>query len=367
MNFPAMLLTGGAVSFFVCLLIVATKRFHGHLSLDSTVGVQKFHLVPTPRIGGLAICAGVVVACATAPTDVADLLFLMLVAGLPAFAAGILEDVTKRVSVRTRLLVTMVSGLLAWALTDISLTRVNVVGVDWLLGFVPISVLFTMFAVGGAANAFNIIDGFNGLAGGVTMISLAALGGVAYQVNDIVLVQICIALGVVSLGFMLLNFPYGKIFLGDGGAYLLGFLVAWVAILLPMRNDSVSVWASLLACAYPILETCFSIARKSRRRGHHPGQPDNVHLHMLLYRRVSKRVYPSASPALQNGLTSPFGWTYALIPAAFAVLWPTETALLVFGLFASALIYRALYLRLTQFRWCFSTNRKRHLAPVSQG
>jgi UDP-N-acetylmuramyl pentapeptide phosphotransferase/UDP-N-acetylglucosamine-1-phosphate transferase len=70
-----------------------------------------------------------------------------LLAGIPAFIFGLLEDVTKRVSVKIRLLATMASGVLGWGITGTSLTHVDIFGIDWLLSFTLISVIFTAFAV----------------------------------------------------------------------------------------------------------------------------------------------------------------------------------------------------------------------------
>jgi UDP-N-acetylmuramyl pentapeptide phosphotransferase/UDP-N-acetylglucosamine-1-phosphate transferase len=353
-------LAGSLSTALLCTLLVLTRAHHGHLSLDSTVGVHKFHTDPAPRIGGFAVYLGLIVVLKLAPHTVRALLMPMMVAALPAFVMGLWEDLTKRVSVNARLASTFFSGVLAWCLLDISLTRVNVPVVDWLLAnSLPASVLFTAFAICGASNAFNIIDGFNGLASGVALIALAALGLIAAQVGDQTLVLLCLAIASVTTGLMLVNFPYGKIFLGDGGAYLIGFLIALVAVLLPMRNASVSVWATLMACGYPILETLFSIARKLKRRGHAPAQPDQLHLHMLVYRRLSRRAFPLANRSLQNGLTSPWIWLFAILPSSIALLWYESTPTLCAGFFLCAMVYRVIYLRLTQFRWCLWTTRSR--------
>ena len=347
------LLAGSVTTALLCMVLVLTRARHGHLSLDTTIGVQKFHTAPTPRIGGIAVYLGLMVVLGLVPYGVRTLLMPMVVAALPAFVMGLWEDLTKRVSVRKRLFSTFLSGVLAWWLTDISLTRVNVPVADWLLAHsLPASVLFTAFAVSGASNAFNIIDGFNGLAGGVALIALAALALIAAQVGDQTIVYLCLSVGCVTLGFMVVNFPFGKIFLGDGGAYLIGFLIAWIAVALPMRNVNVSVWATLMACGYPILETLFSIVRKLKRRGHTPGQPDHVHLHMLVYRRMVRFAFAQADSALQNGLTSPYVWLFALLPATIAALWYESSTVLCAGFAFSAFIYWLIYLRLTQFRWC---------------
>jgi len=340
-------------SFAICVLLVVTKSHHGHLSMDSAIGVQKIHEAPTPRIGGLAVAGGLLIGLAVAGPAARSVLLPMLLAALPAFLIGLWEDVTKRVRVRTRLGVTMLSGLLGWIITGVSLTRVNVPGMDYVLSTVlPISVLFTAFAVTGAANAFNIIDGFNGLSSGVAIVCLSALAAIAGRAGDIPMVYACAFIGAAALGFLLVNFPWGKIFLGDGGAYLLGFLIGWIAVWLPMRNHGISVWATLLACAYPILETGFSIWRRSRR-DRSPGDADRLHLHSLVQRRVVVKLFPQASGLVRNSMTGALMWCAALVPAVLAAQFPSNSALLAVCFALCALGYSAVYARLTQFRWCF--------------
>ncbi len=353
--------TSGIVALFMCILLVATKHIHGKLSMDTAAGVHKFHISPTPRIGGIAILSGLLAGWATmkigdsssTPTvqETCTLFGKMLLAAVPAFIFGILEDVTKRIGVRARLFATMGSGLLACALTGTMINTVDVWGIDNLLAMTPIAVAFTAFAVGGVANSFNIIDGFNGLAAGALLLSLTAIGSIAANSGDSTLAIVCALLAASVVGFAVVNFPLGKIFLGDGGAYLLGFMVAWAGVMLPARNPEISPWAALLACGYPILEVLFSIWRKYRREGSHPGQPDKVHLHMLFYKRISKRTFRDAPAALQNGLTSIFAWAYALVPATIAMTWPDKTGALIAGFAASGILYRAIYVRLTQFKW----------------
>lgn len=339
------------VTLVCCLALVLTTKWHGRLSLDTTVGLQKFHSAPTPRIGGLATLAGLVAGYGVAPEPVRQLLGLLLIASLPAFCAGLLEDVTKKVGVRERLLATIFSGFLACYLTGMALTRTGVPGLDDLLSFAPVSVLFTAVAIGGMANAVNIIDGFNGLAGGVLSIMFVALGVIAAGVGDQALAGTCWALAGCSVGFTLVNWPFGKIFLGDGGAYQLGFAVGWVAVVLVVRNPAVPAWAPLMVCAYPVLEVAFSIVRKSRRAGYNPGQPDRVHLHMLVHRRVVRPWLSSSSPTLQNGLTSPFAWLYAAVLAAWGSIFAQHSFYLMAGFVAAALAYASVYTRLTRFRW----------------
>jgi UDP-N-acetylmuramyl pentapeptide phosphotransferase/UDP-N-acetylglucosamine-1-phosphate transferase len=316
---PAYLLIGLVVAFGAGVLLVFTKHWHGRFSLDHTHGVQKFHTKPTPRIGGVAVASGLVATWAWAPYDVNTLLGPMLLAGVPAFVAGVAEDVTKRVGVAARLLATMFSGLVAWWLTGIALNRVDIPLLDDVVAWAPVAVAFTAFAVAGVANAVNIIDGFNGLSSGTVLILLTALGLIAQGQGDPTLALACASVGVAVGGFWLVNFPLGKIFLGDGGAYLSGFCLGWLAVLLLMRHPDVSTWLVLLACAYPVTEVLYSVWRRHRARLP-SGAPDNLHLHSLIKTQVVMRRVPHWKPRLRNAAVSPLMWMFAAVPAALAVV-----------------------------------------------
>jgi UDP-N-acetylmuramyl pentapeptide phosphotransferase/UDP-N-acetylglucosamine-1-phosphate transferase len=333
---------GLVVSFLVSIGLVVTTKWHGKFTLDGTHGIQKFHDVPTPRIGGVAIFLGMLFAWFASDDALQDMFGPILIAGLPAFCFGVAEDLTKRVSVRTRLLATMASGTLAWALTGASVTHTGIIGVDFALTWIPFSVLFTAFAVGGVANSVNIIDGFNGLAGGTVAICLVALGLIAHNCGDVKLAQLCFIVCAVTVGFLVVNFPFGKLFLGDGGAYLLGFVLAWLAVTLAYRNPSVSAWAPLLACAYPIFETVFTIARRMWASSH-PGQPDSHHLHSLINVAISARLFPNLRADLRNASVSPFSWVIAAIPAAFSVQFASRNGVLVLCAVFSFVIYLGFY------------------------
>ena len=348
--YPALL--AGCVSLAVALLLVFTQHWHGHLSMDSTVGVQKFHTQPTPRIGGIAIATGVLTGYALSQPLCKSLLWPLLLASIPALGFGLLEDLTKSVSVRTRLLATMASGVLGWAITGFSITNADVPGLNYLLTFTALSVAFTAFAVGGVANAINIIDGFNGLAAGTVVIILSSLGVMATAVGDANLALVCLILAGAVIGFGMVNWPLGKIFLGDGGAYFVGFAIAWVAVLMLARHPEISAWAPMLVCGYPILEVLFSIVRRSRR-GLSAGDADRLHLHSLVNRRLVRRLLPQASNLGRNSATGVIMWVAATLPAVIAVSWPTHSHLLVLAYVVCAMLYSAVYARLTQFRWCY--------------
>lgn len=345
-------LVGGAAAFAVAVALVLTKHRHGHLSMDTQIGVQKFHTDPTPRVGGVAIVMGAVCAYLAAPSGYFHGLYWpLLLASIPAFLFGLIEDLTKRVSVKSRLFATMASGIAGWVITGLSITDVNVWGVDYLLSFTLVSVVFTAFAVGGVANAINIIDGFNGLSGGTVIIAALSMASISLQAQDLEVARVCVVLALVTLGFLLVNWPWGKLFLGDGGAYFLGFALAWVAVLLLARNPEVSAWAPMLACGYPILEVGFSIWRRKKRHMS-PGDPDRLHLHSLVKRRLVRELFPQTSNILRNSLTGAFMWIAGLLPAILASNYWGQTLMLLLSFVLCAFIYSAVYARITQFRWC---------------
>lgn len=345
-----------AASFITCLALVLTQKWHGSFSMDSSSGVQKVHSTPTPRIGGIGIAIGVCAGFAASSHGIAAaekrmILGAILMAGIPAFIFGLLEDLTKKISVKIRLLATMASGVLGWGITGTSLTHVDIPGVDYLLSFTIISVIFTAIAVGGVANSINIIDGLNGLTAGTALIILAAFGIIARQVGDIPLAFTCMIIAGSVAGFFFVNWPKGKIFLGDGGAYFLGFTLAWIAVLLPERNSNISPWTSLLICSYPIIEVGFSVLRRSLREGYSPTQPDFFHLHSLANKRWARKIFSNFSKPMQNGLTSPFLWIYAAIPCSLAIITYQNKLLIAAAFIFSLICYLMFYCKLAFFRW----------------
>jgi UDP-N-acetylmuramyl pentapeptide phosphotransferase/UDP-N-acetylglucosamine-1-phosphate transferase len=346
------LASGVTTVLVLSLLLVLTARWHSMLTACEITGIQKIHRGVVPRVGGVAILLGFVAATylSLESTDV-SIMWLLFFAALPAWLCGTLEDLTKAINTRTRLLATMSSALLAWWLTGYGIYRVDVIGIDSLLAFTPIAVLFTIFAVGGVAHSINLIDGLNGLAAGIVLICVGALAWVAAKQNDTELLYLTLVVMAVTLGFLLINYPFGKIFLGDGGAYTLGFFLAWISVMLVARHEtSVSPWAPFLICAYPILETLFSMLRRiqgDRRMDH----PDRVHLHSLVFRRVVPRLFPNTGLTARNALATPFLWLFALAPALAGVYWHDSTLACITAILITALLYTVLYRRLVRFKW----------------
>lgn len=356
-----------AASLMTALAILYTQNIHGHLTLDGHVGVQKLHKQPTPRIGGVALVAGALVGGFSLPADAKDLWWPICLASLPALLFGLAEDLTKRVSVKARLLATICAGLLFSALTGYRITHVDIPGLDLLFSFWLPSILFTAFAIGGIANAINIIDGVNGLASGTSIIILAGLAIVAAQVGDTAILGIClVAIGALG-GFFLLNFPMGRIFLGDAGAYSTGFALAVIAVALPERNAELSPLIGLLALSYPVTETLVSIHRRLRRAGTHPGQADRLHLHSLVYRSLALRLAQLLGvPHWRNALTGLLMMGFPLASAVGMVVFQSSSIGIVVCFVVLFCVYLVLYRRVALLKTP-GVNRLFRNSTVSRG
>jgi UDP-N-acetylmuramyl pentapeptide phosphotransferase/UDP-N-acetylglucosamine-1-phosphate transferase len=352
-----------AVSFFACAAIVRAERTLA-IGLDAGGGgPQKFHAGAVPRVGGIAMLAGIASVPLFLPSrEAAFLLTLLLAAAAPAFIGGLAEDITRRVSPAQRLYAAFAAAALGFLLLDARVTDLEIPGTGPLLGFALCSFLFTLLTVAGFSHALNIVDGFNGLSSMVVLLMLVGLGVVAYQVNDEPVLAAALVIGGAVLGFLAWNYPKGLIFAGDGGAYLLGFLTAELAVLLAHRNSEVSAWFPAVLLLYPVVETVFSIYRKKVLRGQSPGEPDGIHLHMLIHKRLVRQ--PRGAKWKMNALTTPYLVALsALTVLPGAVFWSHTLALIVIVIGFIA-VYLWLYWAIVRFKTPkFMVLRRARFAP----
>ena len=342
------LLVALVASFIASFLIVRYEHLHSQYSGDNNFSEpQKFHTLTVPRIGGIAIIFGLVMSTAISLLNQepkTSLLVIFLGCSIPCFGIGLAEDLTKNISIKIRLAICALGGMLAIYLLQIQITSLAIPFVDNLLIVPAISIAFTCFAIVGLTNAYNIIDGFNGLASMVALIALSAIFYIAILVSDPVIASLALVMIGAICGFFVWNYPKGAVFLGDCGSYLIGFWIAVLSILLTSRHQDISPWFALMVNGYPIFETLFTIYRRKIHRGRNPGMPDAIHFHTLVFRRIVNPAHPKQISNLShiaNSRTSPYLWVlsgFAVIPAV--LFWRSSTILMIFaGLFACTYIW----------------------------
>lgn len=134
------------------------------------------------------------------------------------------------------------------------------------------------------------------------LLSAGAFFHLAISADDVPQTTACRVLIGALAGILTLNWPRGKLFLGDGGAYMAGAALGWITIMIYARVPEVSAWALLLICAYPIQEVLFSIWQR-RRRKKHWGHPDRLHLHSLVGQHLVKPWMSRSSALARNSAT----------------------------------------------------------------
>ena len=138
-------------------------------------------------------------------------------------------------------------------------------------------------------NAFNLIDGLNGLSSYISISIAASLSIVSFDVGNSQFAIFLVLLSFAVLGFSVLNFPFGKIFLGDGGAYALGHLLVWSAILLIDKETEISPFSILLIFFWPVADTGLAIWRRWKLEPRR--QTRSASLHQLTMRFFEIRMF----------------------------------------------------------------------------
>ncbi|RZI71261.1 MAG: glycosyl transferase [Variovorax sp.] len=351
------------ISFLVAAIavLVFMRRARRHARRYAADMPQRFHKGHVPRLGGAGIFIGMGAAWLAAgwfgdpfnvtwPVKASGLMLLCIA---PAVLGGITEDVTQKVKVRWRLGLTLGSALLLCWLLDLGVYRTGFPFVDgWMRAMPYAAILFAALAIGGLPHAFNIIDGYNGLAGTVAVLVCLAISHVSLQVGDRQLAAMVICLVGATLGFLMWNYPRGKIFAGDGGAYVWGVVIAVACVTLVQRHSAVSPWFPMLLLIYPVWETLFSIYRKLAR-GQSPGMADALHFHQLIFRRIVRVAFEDneARQLLsRNNRTSPYLWMFAAMSVVPAVLFWNNTIMLMLFCLLFVATYVSAYLMIVRFK-----------------
>ena len=306
-------LTAACVS---AVAIAVLYRFAESWGLVDRPDERKHHVGHIPLIGGLAAFIGVL---AGAVVDGQAPLFTVVLLATAAVLAvvGALDD-RFDLSVRTRLLVQTAAVLTMVAVTGVQIhTLGHLFGQEFELGVFGIPL--TVVAVIGLLNAFNMMDGIDGLAGMLALVSIAAI--ILYQGQPQwpgVIVLVLLAGALVPYLAVNLGLVGRKIFLGDAGSMVVGYILAWTLIHLSQSGPGheLSTIDVLWCVALPVLDTLAVMVRRIRE-GKSPFKPDRGHIHhMMLRAGLGPRTTLVALVMLAIGLALTGMLTHSLAPGS---------------------------------------------------
>ena len=342
------------MSFALCFVIIVSSKYGSRRrAILDQIAVQSAHRGFVPRVGGFAIYLsflsfipfstfGLVPMAIILDLNIIDL-FWMILSAFPIFIIGLAEDLGYPMSPRRRLLASIISGFLVIIFFQVWVSNIGVPGIDLILSFVPLALIFTLFATTGVVNAFNLIDGLNGLSSYIAISTAIALSIVAFEIGDY---QIAIFLSLLSapiFGFLILNFPMGKIFLGDAGAYVLGHLLVWFAVLLVNLEPTISPFAILLIFFWPVADTGLAIWRRWRL-GNPTDRPDRLHFHQLAMRFLEIRFFGRDRRYIANPLATVLLIPFISTPQILGVLFWRDFYVTIFITAALSIIFVITYL-----------------------
>ena len=345
--FPA----GFITSFLLCLgLIFLDKKAAASGDINLRPTPQTLHEKSISRFGGVAVILSMSLVLIMAGYSWGNSLYYQVgVITLPAFFVGFLDDLKVNIKPMIRLIFLLPVPIMYFYYFELKVLNLDLGILDNFLEFEVLALLFLCFAIIGMTNAFNLIDGINGqLVSYLITILLAlniveyATGNPVFQIADEFRLFTNLLLGAL-LGFFVLNFPFGKIFMGDAGAYFLGAIVCWGLIYAHIENGN-SPWAVMCVLAYPFTDLAFSVIRRKFVTGGDAMQPDAEHLHHVIYKRMKKLNFrhERAKHFFTVIFITLFNLPYLCATMYFSENTPALMAIFVTYIFSYLLIYFAL-------------------------
>ena len=313
-KFQAIMIIACVLSYFfsiICILIF--KNFQ--IVDKSFRKVQTAHINSTPRLGGLGILFSIITVELIFGGIFRLWFFICLV---PIFVMGFLEDIHFETKPKIRLLVGSMSSLLAIFLSKQWLISVDFPFFDYFLQFAIIGIFFTVFASVGMINAINFIDGIHGFASAKIVVISIGIFLISSKVGEERIAIMGALVACASLGLFFVSYPKGRIFLGDAGAYCLGFILAWQLIILLSRNPELSAWSLLALVFWPVMDTLFSIFRRILK-GKPTNRPDLLHFHQLIMRAIEIISKKEISRRISNPLATAIILPFTFFPIIFGV------------------------------------------------
>lgn len=289
-------------------------------------GGRRLHEKTTPRWGGVAFFAGVLPFLFMANGNGA--LTSYIVASALLVGMGMIDDL-RSLGWKTKFSVMAAAATIVIFGGDITVHQLGTYGSLGRIELGWLSIPFTFLSIIGITNAINLLDGLNGLAGGVSLLGFLFMGIAALLAGNVVIALVCFAFVGALAAFLLYNFPNARVFMGDAGSIFLGFSLSVTAVSLTQdANSSVEAMFPVLVLLIPIFDTVRVLIVRLLN-GKNPFQADHLHLHYL----IVKKQIPPVTVVLMF-------WLVTLLFGGIGLTMSTQASAqyLVIVLYASALL-----------------------------
>lgn len=283
----------------ICGFLVAASRDVPRLAgrPSDLFATQRAHARITPRVGGVGIFCGLIVGiylfAVTFDRWSLATISQILLGPMILVIVALAEDLGFRVRAVGRLIATWIASIIVGLSTGIWLETLGLGPFDVWLQSPWLSIPVTLLLTATLAHGFNLIDGVNGLSAGGGLFGALSCALVSFNCGAPEIGLMSLILAAAIMGFIFFNFPFGWIFLGDTGAYLIGFVLAWLGVALVQTTESVTAWSLVLLFFWPLADVLFAVIRRLLRR-RNPFDPDRLHMHSIVNRAliVIGRRYP---------------------------------------------------------------------------
>ena len=331
------------VTFFIFLTIskYSYKIKKGILLDQDFLKPQAFHKAATGRAGGLAGAISLNIFFIIYYLIYSKILFEYLFLCNLMFIVGFLDDLKIKISPSKRLALMIIFLFALIYSIPIKILNIDIPFINILLNNEIFSSLFVLLCFLFIINGANLIDGFNGLLSINLIIINSILSYINLNSGNIEFTIFIIGQIIILLSFLLFNFPKAKIFLGDSGAYLFGSLTALNAIITNNLNPNYSSFFFCIILFYLFFEVFFSFFRKIIQKKS-PIHPDNKHLHMLTFKKISL-IFGKDKGNYINSIIINFIYLLLVLPA---FLFAKDPMISRYWFFSLIIIYLVIYLRL---------------------
>ena len=273
------------------ITIIAWNNLFQFMNLRAYEFKQRLHQDEVPRVGGLIIF--LFLSLIAFVKFESDLLNLLLISFVPLAFISVKEDFFHNTRPQARLLLMITSCFIFLIFIPSQFPVIDIPYLKELISLNFFGLTFFVFSMLVIINGNNLIDGVNGNMGITNSVQLLVLSILGLKVGDYEFSSLCLLFLIPMVVFLFFNFPFGKIFMGDLGAYLYGFILSGLVIYFFGKYDNFLSWNAVLILFYPAMELLFSFMRKKLFQKQSPLLPDVKHLHSLIcrYLRKSKKTF----------------------------------------------------------------------------